>query len=137
MAIKSFGSEMRDYQNPHHNHNSEDIADLQSKVNKLDMIVNAMWEVLKESDIGEDKLRAKVEEIVKTGIKGRRPSYEPVIVRCPRCGKAIQESRNTPLLGRCMYCGEQVTFYPYSDDTSVDYPPVADEAESGFESQEF
>ena len=123
MAVKSFASEMNGYSNPHFDHKDENIADIQSKVNRLEIVVNALWEVLKENDIGEDRLKAKIDEIIKTGVKGKRPSYEPVIVRCPRCGKAIQESRNTPLVGRCMYCGEQVVFYPFSDSTSVDYPP--------------
>ena len=129
MAIKSFASEMNGYSNPHFDHKDENIADIQSKVNRLEIVVNALWEVLKENDVGEEKLRAKVNEVIANGPKSRRPSYEPIIVKCPRCGKAIQESRGTPLVGRCIFCGYQVIFYPYSEDTSADTPESAAEIE--------
>ena len=96
---------------------------------RLYMVVHAMWELLKENDVGEEKLRAKVNEVIANGPKSRRPSYEPIIVKCPRCGKAIQESRGTPLVGRCIFCGYQVIFYPYSEDTSADTPESAAEIE--------
>ena len=120
MHIKSFGSEMKDYQNPMHNHNDEDIADLQSVVSKLDIVVNAMWDLLKENGIGEEKLHAKIQDILFNPEHKKRPSYEPVIIKCPRCGKSIQESRKNPLIGRCFYCGEQVVFYPYSEKSSAE-----------------
>ena len=129
MNVKSFGSEMKGYQNPHHDHADENISALQTKLNRLDVIVHAMWELLKENDVGEEKLRAKVNEVIANGPKSRRPSYEPIIVKCPRCGKAIQESRGTPLVGRCIFCGYQVIFYPYSEDTSADTPESAAEIE--------
>lgn len=138
MAVKSFASEMNGYQNPHHDHKDENIADAQSKVNRLETIVHAMWEVLKEeTGIGEERLRSKVEEVIKGGDKSKRPVYDPVIVRCPRCGKAIQESRGTPLVGRCIFCGYEVVFYPYSEDTSADYPEPEKEAEEQETSEEF
>ena len=56
MAVKSFASEMNGYSNPHFDHKDENIADIQSKVNRLEIVVNALWEVLKENDIGEDIL---------------------------------------------------------------------------------
>lgn len=119
MAIKSFGSEMKDYSSPHHDHNDEYIADLQTTVGRLDTIVYAMWEILKENGVGEEKLKAKIREVVSTGGKPKRPSYEPVIAQCPQCGRNVQESRKDPLIGRCLFCGGQVIFYPYSDDHSA------------------
>ena len=59
----------------------QNISELQTKLNRLDVIVHAMWELLKENDVGEEKLRAKVNEVIANGPKSRRPSYEPIIVK--------------------------------------------------------
>ena len=31
---------------------------------------------------------------------------------CPECGKAVKPSADNPLLGRCMFCGAKVPYYP-------------------------
>ena len=79
------------------------------------MNVFAMWEALKASGISEDVLYDKIDTVLADPSKFFRKSYEPLIVNCPKCGKAIQESRKTPLKGKCMFCGQEVTFYPYTD----------------------
>lgn len=107
----------------------EDIKDLRKEITRLNTIVFAMWEVLKESGIGQEKLHAKIDQIVGNDPTVSRPSNKPVIVKCPRCGKAIQESRAEPLIGRCMYCGEKVVFYPYSDTTSLSESADTDAAQ--------
>ena len=125
MAIKSFASEMSNYQNPHHSHAEENISELQTKVNRLETIVYALWEILKEQDnIGEQALLDKIEEVVLTADQRKRPAYDPVIINCPKCGKAIQESRSEPLVGRCLYCGEKVLFHPYPPKEPTEQRPV-------------
>ena len=117
--IKSFGSEMQGYQNPHHDHSDENINDLQGRVKKLEIITQAMWEVIQDTGVSIDKLYAKIDELVLDPNKKVKPAYENIhIVNCPRCGKAIQESKATPMLGRCMFCGEKIVFYPYSENTA-------------------
>ena len=100
----------------------EDLKDLKKDMTRLNTIVFAMWEVLKENGIGVEKLHAKIDHIVGSYPTVSRPTYKPVIVKCPRCGKSIQESRAEPLVGRCMYCGDKVVFYPYSEQTSLTEP---------------
>ena len=115
MAITSMASEMNGYQNPHHSHAEENIAELQTKVNRLDTIMYTLIELLKENGIEEEKIFAKVNEVVAGGGVPRRANYEPVIAPCPQCGRNIQESRSEPLVGRCLFCNARVVFYPYTD----------------------
>ncbi len=94
---------------------SEKAVMAASQMQRLEMIVCAMWEALKASGISEDVLYDKIDTVLADPSKFFRKSYEPLIVNCPKCGKAIQESRKTPLKGKCMFCGQEVTFYPYTD----------------------
>ena len=118
-GIKSYRSEMEGYQNPHHDHSEENINDLQGRVKKLEIITQAMWEVVQDTGVPIEKLYAKIDELVLDPGRKVKPAYENIhIVNCPRCGKAIQESKATPMLGRCMFCGEKIVFYPYSENTA-------------------
>lgn len=132
-TLKSFGTEMKDYQNPHHDHSAENINDLQGRVKKLEIISQALWEVLQENGVTIDQLHAKINELILDPDKKTKPAYENAhIVSCPRCGKAIQESKTSPMLGRCMFCGEKIVFYPYSDHIDDDVANAQDPEEASF-----
>ena len=94
-------------------------AEVSASVSRLELIVLAMWETIREMEGGEDKLYSKIDEVLANKGKYIRKTYDPLIINCPKCGKAIQESRKTPLVGKCMFCGQEVTFYPFSDVVSV------------------
>ena len=118
-SIKSFGSEMQGYQNPLHEHSEESIIDIQGRLKKLEVITQALWEVVQEHGITTEELYARIDDLVLDPNKKIKPAYENAnIISCPRCGKAIQESKTTPMLGRCMFCGEKIVFYPYTDLTA-------------------
>ncbi|MBR1798041.1 MAG: hypothetical protein IJ757_08570 [Clostridiales bacterium] len=118
--FKSAGTEMQDFKNPLHNHQDEAVDGLTNEVKKLNLIICAMWQAMMENGISQEQLHAKIDEVLSDTTKYVRRSYEPQIIKCPQCGKAIQESKKNPMIGRCLYCGKSVTFYPYSDATSVD-----------------
>ena len=116
MALYDHMNDLQSFTNPRYSNNDEDIYMLQSKVGRLETIVYAMYEVLKKHDgIGEQALLDEIEDIVLNSKMRKRPSYDPVIINCPKCGKAIQESRKEPMLGRCHFCGETVLFKPFDD----------------------
>ena len=80
-----------------------------SNLNKLDMMVCAMWELMQEKGYTREQLNAKLDRI--------RESNETLearqnVVLCPKCGKKVIESSRTPFEGTCLYCGQNVTIYP-------------------------
>ena len=86
--------------------------ELNTSIARLDMIVCAMWELMQENGISSEALYGKIDDII---MRRKANVYSRSIIECPKCGKPIQESNKTPMLGRCVYCGETVTFYPYMD----------------------
>lgn len=116
-SIKSFSSEMQDFKNPHLDQTQEMASDLQGKVKKIEVIIQAMWELMQENGITTEQLHAKIDELVLDPEKKVKPAYENIrIIKCPKCGKSIQEAKATPMLGRCMFCGEKVVFYPFTQE---------------------
>ena len=92
------------------------VDELGTSIARLDMIVCAMWELMQENGIPKEALYEKLDDL----IQNRQASvYRYSIINCPKCGKPIQESNKTPMLGRCVYCGQTVTFYPYSSEISA------------------
>jgi len=89
------------------------VDELNTSIARLDMIVCAMWEIMQEKGVDVEELHAKIDDII---MRRKQNIYSTVHAECPKCGKPIQESTKTPMLGRCVYCGELVTFYPYSSD---------------------
>lgn len=104
------------------------VDELGTSIARLDMIVCAMWELMQENGISQEALHEKIDDL----IRNRQASvYRYSIIDCPKCGKPIQESNKTPMLGRCVYCGQTVTFYPYSSEISaIDSGDKAEEPES-------
>ena len=132
-SIKSFSAEMEDFKNPHFDHAGEVANEAAGKVKKIEIILQAMWELMQENGVTIDQLNAKINELILDPDKKTKPAYENAhIVSCPRCGKAIQESKTSPMLGRCMFCGEKIVFYPYSDHIDDDVANAQDPEEASF-----
>lgn len=76
------------------------VLSVDERVDRLSLIVEAMWELLEESGFSEEALKAKVEEIDardgRTDGKANRPP-----VRCRACGSSSPAGRPT-----CQMCGE-------------------------------
>ncbi len=97
----------------------DEVTGLKNSIKRLDTISRAMWEVMQENGIPVEKLNAKIEQLLTDPDKKERLAYDPLIIKCPGCGKPLRESYKTPMLGKCVFCGREVVFYPYSDDTSA------------------
>ena len=102
------------------------VDELGTSIARLDMIVCAMWELMQENGIPKEALYEKLDNLIQ---KRKASVYRYSIIDCPKCGKPIQESNKTPMLGRCVYCGQTVTFYPYSTEISAVDDDEAEDAE--------
>ncbi len=77
------------------------IEDLNERVDKLLMVVRAMWALLEEQGMTTDQLMAKIEEIDSRDgeLDGR---IRPESVECPSC-----HSKVGPGLRACQMCGTE------------------------------
>lgn len=69
------------------------IRELTNKINKLDITVQAFYELMKEKGITQEQLNAKIDEIISREVKGEYGNRKKL---CPKCGKVVQESNSTP-----------------------------------------
>ncbi len=75
--------------------------DLADRLDRLNLICLAMWELLHETaGLTDDDLRAKIDEIDHRD--GRRDGYQPTGCRSLRCGAAV--AAGSP---RCQFCGAE------------------------------
>lgn len=90
------------------NHN---VNDLRSDVLKLQIMVQAMMEIMVEQGISVDLINEKIDKIVEDP-----DTFAPKMRRsepCPSCGHMIVDNGNTPLSGTCLYCGKTIRFAPH------------------------
>ena len=78
------------------------IEDTNERVDKLLMIVRAMWALLEEQGYTAEQLSAKLEEIdLEDGVLDGQ--VRPPVAECPAC-----ESKVAPGLRACQLCGTEV-----------------------------
>lgn len=102
-------------------------------INRLDVMVSAMWELMLEKGFTREQLNAKLDEI-----KEQKVSLDPWHNRvvCPSCGKMISEAPATPFEGKCIFCGHKVTIYPGdSIEFKKDSDPQQDNSSSAIDDQ--
>lgn len=76
------------------------VLSVDDRVDRLTLIVEAMWELLEESGFSEEALQAKVEEIdARDGRTDGKVTRPPV--RCAKCGSSSPAGRSD-----CQMCGE-------------------------------
>lgn len=80
-----------------------------SSVNRMDMMVTAMWELLIEKGYSREELNAKLD-----AVRERKMTLDPKLTRvlCPNCGKTVNENPAAPFEGTCLYCGTSVKIFP-------------------------
>ena len=80
-----------------------------NNVNRLDVMVSAMWELMLEKGYTREQLNAKLDKV-----KEQKITLDPQLNRvvCPACGKTISEIPSKPFEGKCIYCGHTLTIYP-------------------------
>lgn len=87
---------------------SSDARYVRVDLQRLELIVQAMWELMKERGLTDDDLLAKIAQLDladgqadgKAGTKGAVP--------CPSCARPNSRRRDF-----CMYCGELVRSKPF------------------------
>ena len=87
-----------------------DVNDIRSEILSLKIMVQAMMEIMNERGIETEAVNARIEEIMtrpETFVPTTRLSKP-----CPKCGRIIMDNGNTPLMGSCLYCGEEGKFVP-------------------------
>ena len=99
------------------------IGDMTGQITDLEIKREAMYRVMVEQGIDPKLFDAKIEEIMKERQEKKGlVSAKPQVKSCPKCGKAVKKSPNAPMLGRCMYCGTNVPFYPSFSNTEQANP---------------
>ncbi len=121
-----------------------DVEASSSSVNRMDMMVTAMWELLIEKGYSREQLNAKLDEV-----RERKMTLDPKMTRvlCPNCGKTINENPASPFEGTCLYCGTTVKMFPGDSlefakegsapeqEMTADEEPVKDIGSSSFDDQ--
>lgn len=80
--------------------NQSDLKSLQSQVERLGLLNQALWELLQERlDITNADLEAKAQEI---DLRDGKPDgkISEVAVRCPTCQRVCNSKHD-----KCLYCG--------------------------------
>jgi len=112
------------------------IEDVQLTVEKLRITVSAMWDLMQEQGITKPQLYAKIDDVIK---KDLEDPYSLDFRICPKCNRKITEQSKTPFRGTCLFCGTQMMFYPFDEESreaakaveaSVNNPAPAPAAES-------
>lgn len=85
------------------------VEELSGQVEKLLMITEALWTMLKEEHgyVDEDLIKKIMEIDMRDGrLDGRVAKSEPVV--CPKCGRPASRTRSL-----CMYCGGLIVRTPF------------------------
>ena len=99
------------------------IGDMTGQITDLEIKLEAMYRVMVEQGVDPKLFDAKIEEIMKERQEKKGlVSAKPQVKSCPKCGKAVKKSPNAPMLGRCLYCGTNVPFYPSFSNTEQANP---------------
>jgi ribosomal protein S27AE len=79
-----------------------EIPELEERLDKLQLVCMAMWEVIKEkTDMTEVDLMTKVQEIdLRDGVVDGKVTR--TVKDCPQCNR-----RMSPRHKRCLYCGHE------------------------------
>lgn len=86
-----------------------EIAELQGEVERLLLITEALWRILKEKHgLDDNELVKQITMIdIEDGkLDGRKPAKPPQ--PCPKCGRTL--GKNRP---RCLFCGEPIAADPF------------------------
>jgi hypothetical protein len=75
------------------------LEELEDRIDRLALVVRAMWALLEDGGVTPEQLAAKIEQLdLEDGVadgRGRRMATD-----CPSCGSKVPAE-----LARCQYCG--------------------------------
>ena len=93
----------------------EEIAKLKNQVERLNLITEAMWELLKEKGMKDEDLVAAISRVdeakkaKKTALEDGTEDKNTIL--CPNCHVPLQNNGN--LANRCIYCGHEIITSPF------------------------
>ncbi len=82
-----------------------EVSELKKRVVENEVMLQIMWDYLKEKGITSDDINSKLEAI----LEARRNSSYKYIYECDVCGKQLQEVKKEIFTFRCIYCGQNKT----------------------------
>ena len=83
-------------------HHTNRVEDLNERIDRLAMIVRAMWELLEEQGMTPEQLVAKIEAI-DMGDGTADGQLRQAAIDCPKC-----DSKVAPGLSKCQFCGAEI-----------------------------
>lgn len=86
------------------------IGNMLSEMTELQIKLQAMYLVMLDKGIDPQVFEDKIEEVMKT--RGNKKPVSLDSKPCPKCGRMVKKSSTAPLLGKCLYCGNNVSFAP-------------------------
>ena len=103
---------------------SKDIEDLKETVKQQQILLHAMWLMLKEHGADNEEFNRQLKAA--TQLYSRNDFKNSV--NCPSCGKGMQKMEKVPFTLKCYYCGEEYLCNPFMkfddiDPNVVDYKP--------------
>lgn len=85
------------------------VRQLKFRVDKLELITEALWELLKEkTDLDETDLIERVAQIDIMDGKYDRKRRKVSVIKCKRCGR-MNSKKHT----QCLYCGDVFLLGPF------------------------
>jgi hypothetical protein len=79
-----------------------EISDVNTRINRLLLVVEALWELLKQQGWTDEHLIAKIQELDEADgvVDG---AHTPRPVKCAKCDSMVEAGRKS-----CAFCGEPV-----------------------------
>ncbi len=101
---------------------AKEVAVLRDTVNQQQILLHAMWRMLKEHGFTNVDLNLHLKEAVQLST---RKDFKNV-VDCPNCGKGMQKMEQVPFTLKCYYCGTEFLSNPFMkydglDPNAVEY----------------
>jgi hypothetical protein len=79
---------------------THDIEDLEMRLERLLLVVESMWSLLRESGYNDDQLIARIKQLdIEDGTADGRRAAKPR--QCPSCRSMVEPGRDS-----CPYCGK-------------------------------
>jgi hypothetical protein len=83
--------------------NAGEFHDVNERVDRLILVVDAMWSLLKDSGWTDDQLRERLRQIdLMDGVEDGRRTPRPI--RCSKCDSMVEAGRSS-----CAFCGVAVS----------------------------